>query len=76
MAQGCSLLPILFSAFIDLLEQAELGVQLSSGKKIVGMLFTDDFVGVSYSKNSLQKFIDVVRIYIHKSCNTWRLKAM
>ena len=39
VAQGCSLSPILFSIFIyDLLEQAELGVQVSSGKKIGGML--------------------------------------
>ena len=28
-------------------DQAELGVELSSGKKIGGMLFADDFVGVS-----------------------------
>ena len=36
VAQGCSLSPILFSVFTynDLLEQAKLGVQLSSGKKI------------------------------------------
>ena len=45
VAQGCSLS---FSVFInDLLKeveqkQAELGVQLSSGKKIGGMLFADD----------------------------------
>ena len=61
MAQGCSLSPIFFSVFIiDLLkevDQAELGVQLSSGKKIGGMLFAGDFVGVSDSKESLQKYI-------------------
>ena len=55
---GYSLSPILFSVFM--LKQAELGVQISSGKKIGGMLFTDDFVGVSDSKESLQKLIDVV----------------
>ena len=75
VAQGCSLSPILFSVSInDLLkvvEQAKLGVQLSSGKKIGGMLFADDFVGVSDSKESLQKLIDVV----HGYCNKWRLKA-
>ena len=44
-------------------EQAELGIQLSSGKTIGGMLFADDFVGVSDSKESLQKLIDVVYSY-------------
>ena len=39
-------------------EQAKLAVQLSSGKKIGGMLFTDDFVGVGDSKESL--YIDTV----------------
>ena len=74
MAQGCSL-SILFSVFInDLLkdvEQAELGIQLSSGKRVGGMLFDDDFVGVSDSRKSLQRLIDVVQGY----CNKWRLKA-
>ena len=74
VAQGCSLSPILFSVFInDLLkdvEQAELGIQLSSGKRVGGMLFADDFVGVSDSRESLQKLIDV-----HGYCNKWRLKA-
>ena len=75
VAQGCSLSPILFSVFInDLLkdvEQAELGIQLSSGKRVGGMLFADDFVGDSDSRESLQKLIDVVQGY----CNKWRLKA-
>ena len=76
VAHGCSLSPILFSVFInDLLkevEQAELGIQLSSGsgKTFGGMLFADDFVGVSDSKESLQKLIDVVYSY----CK-WRLRA-
>ena len=75
MAQGCSLSPILFSVFInDLLkevEQAELGIQLSSGKTVGGILFADDFVGVSDSKESLQKLTDVVYSY----CSKWRLRA-
>ena len=71
MAQGCSLSPKLFSvlSFInDLLGEAEeagKGVQLCNGKSIGGMLFADDFVGVSDSKEILQQLIDVV----HSYCN-------
>ena len=75
VAQGCSLSPILFSVFInDLLkevEQAVLGIQLSSGKTIGGMLLADDFVGVNDSKKSMQKLIDVV----HSYCSKWRLRV-
>ena len=64
VAQGCSLSPILFSVFVnDLLKEVEqtgLGTQLSSGKTVRGMLFADDFVGISDSKESLQKLLDVV----------------
>ena len=56
----------MFSVFInDLLkdeEQDELGIQLSSVKRVGGMLFADDFVGVSDSRESLQKLIDVVHV--------------
>ena len=40
VAQGCSLSPILFSAFIN-------GIHLGEGGRIGGMLFADDFVGVT-----------------------------
>ena len=73
--QGCSLSPILFSVFIDDLlrevEKADLGIQLGGGKKVGGMLFADDFVGVSGSKEGLQKLFSVV----HRYCNKWRLRA-
>ena len=55
VAQGCSLSPILF--IDDLLrevEKADLGIQLEGGKRVGGMLFADNFVGVSGSKESLQ----------------------
>ena len=52
-------------------EQTGLGIQLSSGKTVGGMLFADDFVRISDSKESLQKLIDVVYSY----CSKWRLRA-
>ena len=52
-------------------EQTGLGIQLSSGKTVGGMLFADDFVGISDSKESLQKLLDVVYSY----CSKWELRA-
>ena len=76
VAQGCSLSPILFSVFVnDLLKEVEqtgLGIQLSGGKTVGGMLFADDFVGISDSKESLQKLLDVVYYSYHSK---WRLRA-
>ena len=75
VAQGCSLSPILFSVFVnDLLKEVEqtgLGIQLSSGKTVGGMLFANDFVGISDSKESLQKLLDIVYSY----CSKWRSRA-
>ena len=41
-------------------EKAKLGIQLGEGGKIGGMLFADDYVGLSDSKEQLQKLIDVI----------------
>ena len=66
---------ISFSAFINgrlvVVEQAWLGVELSNGGKVGGLLLADDFVGVSESGEQLQRVIDVV----HSYCWKWRLKA-
>ena len=42
--------PLYSFLYLDLLkevEEAELGIQLNSGNRISGLLFADDFVGVS-----------------------------
>ena len=51
-------------------EKANLGIQLSSGKKGGGLLFADDFVGVCNLAESLQSLIAV-----HGYCSRWRLRA-
>ena len=61
----------LINGLLKDIEEAGLGIEISSGKRMGGMLFADDFVGVSESRESLQKLIDVVYRY----CNRWRLKA-
>ena len=64
VAQGCSLSPILFSVFVsDLLEEidrAQIGIQLKSGNKVGGLLFADDFVGITESSDTLQQLIDII----------------
>ena len=52
-------------------EQAGLGIELSDGGKVGGLLFADDFVRVSESGEQVQRVIDV----IHSYCRKWRLKA-
>ena len=43
-------------------KKADVRIQLECGK-IAGMLFANDFVGVSDSKEQLQKLIDIVYSY-------------
>ena len=53
-------------------EKADFGIQIGGGKKVRGMLFADNFVGVSGSNECLQKPMSVV----HGYCNKWRLKLI
>ena len=52
-------------------EEAEIGIDLSRGGGLGGLLFADDFIGVSQPKDQLQTLIYVVHAY----CRKWRLKA-
>ena len=67
----------MFSVFIsDLLEEidrAQIGIQLKSGNKVYvgGLLFADDFVGITESSENLQQQIDI----IYEFCSKWRLRA-
>ena len=58
VAEGCSLSPILFSVFIsdllDEIDRAQIGIQLKSGNKVGGLIFEDDFVGITKSSANLQ----------------------
>ena len=47
-----------------------LRIQLKDGKTARGMLFTDDFVGISDEKASLQKLVDVCSY-----CGKWKLQV-
>ena len=69
VAQGCSLSPILFSVFIsyllDEIDRAQIGIQLKSGNKVGGLLYADDFVGITGSSENFQHLIDI----IYKFCS-------
>ena len=75
VVQGCSLSPILFSVFIsDLLEEIDrtpIGIQLKSGNMVGGLLFADDFVGITESFENLQQLIDIN----YEFCSKWCLHA-
>ena len=63
VAQGCSLSPILFSIFInqllDEVEKAGLGIIIKNDVKVGGLMFADDFVGLTTNAEDLQKLINV-----------------
>ena len=67
----CASVHSFINGLLNDVEEAGLGMEISNGKSMGGMSFADDFVGVSESRETLQKLIDVVYRY----CNRWRLKA-
>ncbi|CAB1119768.1 unnamed protein product [Ectocarpus sp. CCAP 1310/34] len=74
--QGCTLSPTLFQVFInDLLEVVEAvrkGVKVGDTEtSVTGMLFADDFVGMSDTPEGLQLQIDAAKKFTDK----WRLSA-
>ena len=73
--QTSILSPILFSIFInqllDEVEKAGLGIIIKNDVKVGGLMFADDFVGLTTNVEDLQKLINVVQGF----CNKWRLKS-
>ena len=70
VAQGCTLSPKLFLIFIDgLMKEIERTVPSLPSLQLNGLLFADDFVGLSDSEQGLQALIDFV--YSKK----WRFEA-
>ena len=67
VARRCSLSPI--NGLLVAVKQAGLGIELSNGGKVGGLLFANDFVGVSESGEQIQSVRDVV----HSYCRNWRL---
>ena len=75
VAQGCTLSPTLFLIYINgLLNEIEkcpeLGVKFFQNK-LSGLLFADDFVGITETGRALQSLIDIV----HNYSKRWRFEA-
>ena len=72
--QGCNLSPNLFNIFINELpkhiENEACDQVMLGNHKLPCMLFADDIILLSSSKNGLQKALDVVDKY----CTKWRLR--
>ena len=72
VAQGCTLSPTLFLIFVDgLMKEIESKVSSLPSLQLNGLLFADDFVGLSDSKEGLQNMINVVHAYSKK----WHFEA-
>ena len=54
------MISVFINGLLREVEEAEIGIDLSSGGRLGGLLFADDFVGVSESKDQLQTLIHVV----------------
>ena len=69
VAQGCTLSPTLFKIFIDgliiAIEAAKQGVKVGADM-VSGLMFADDFVGISDTPEGLQKQIEKALEYTRK----------
>ena len=73
--QGCPLSPLLFNLYIndliDAINKTSLtDIYLNENNKINALLYADDLVLISESKEGLQKQIDT----LHNYCKKWKLK--
>ena len=62
---------LLINGLLREVEEAEIGIDVSRGGILEGLLFVNDFVGVSESNDQLEKLMDVVHAYSQK----WMLKS-
>ena len=73
--QGCPLSPLLFNLFINDLvgiinKNSNSNINLNTSNKINALLYADDLVLISESKEGLQRQIDTLQEY----CQKWKLK--
>ena len=73
--QGCSLIPTLFNIYVNKLaraleQSATPGLTLLKSK-VKCLLFADDLVLLTPTKEELQQHLDL----LHRFCQTWTLKV-
>ena len=74
VAQICSMSPILFNSINQLLDEVEkavIGINIKKDVQVGGLMFADDFVGLTPNAEDLQTLINLVQGF----CNKWRLKS-
>ena len=74
VAQICSMSPVLFNSInqlLDEIEKAVIGINIKKDVQVGGLMFADDFVGLTPNAEDLQTLINVVQGF----CNKWKLKS-
>ena len=46
------------------IDRAEIGIQYKSGNKVGGLLFADDFLGITESSKNLQHLINIIYNFV------------
>ena len=60
--------------YIEEIDRAQIGIQLKSGNKVGGLLFADDFVGITESSENLQQLIDIIYEFLYQVAFTCKCK--